>query len=64
MKIVVDETSYKGAPMIRIMRGPHDRYPFQFGLRKAEMIIAAIQDIKQFVDKWEKVAKSYAQTEE
>jgi len=51
---VVEESEYKGNPMIVLRRTQEDRYPFQFGLSKAKLIVDAIEDIKKWVEKQEK----------
>lgn len=45
------ESEYKGNPMLVLTTGPEDKFPFQFGLRKARLIIEHIEDIKKFVQK-------------
>ncbi|MBI2070657.1 MAG: hypothetical protein HYT79_08655 [Elusimicrobia bacterium] len=45
------ESEFKGNPMIVLANGPDDKYPFQFGLRKAKMILDHVEDIKKFVEK-------------
>ncbi len=47
----VKETEFKGNPMIVLATGPEDKYPFQFGLRKAKLVVEHIEDIKKFVEK-------------
>jgi hypothetical protein len=51
---VVEESEYKGNPMIVLRRSAEDRYPFQFGLSKAKLIVDAIEEIKTWVEKQEK----------
>lgn len=51
---VVEESEYKGNPMIVLRRTQEDRYPFQFGLSKAKLIVDAIEEIKAWVEKQEK----------
>jgi len=48
--MVSERSEYKGSPMIKLMRDETDRYPFQFGVRKAQLILENIDDIKQFVE--------------
>lgn len=48
------ESEYKGNPMLVLTQGPDDRFPFQFGLKKAKLILEYIDDIKQFVAKHQK----------
>ena len=38
---------YKGHPMIIL--NPDDRFPFQFGLNKARMIVEQFDEIREFV---------------
>jgi hypothetical protein len=51
---VVEESEYKGNPMIVLRRTAEDRYPFQFGLSKAKLIVDSIEEIKKWVEKQEK----------
>lgn len=48
---IIEESEYKGNPMIVIKRAAEDRYPFQFGLSKAKLIMESLEDIKKFVKK-------------
>ena len=50
---VVEESEFKGNPMIVLRRSPDDRYPFQFGLSKAKLIVDAFEEIKAWVTKQE-----------
>ncbi len=47
-----EETTYKNNPLIVL--NPDQKFPFQFGLTKAKLIIAHIESIKEFVDKHDK----------
>jgi hypothetical protein len=47
----VSESEYKGNPMIVIRSTAEDKFPFQFGVKKARLILAHIEDIKKFVEK-------------
>jgi hypothetical protein len=47
----VSESEYKGNPMIVIRANPDDKFPFQFGIKKAKLILAHMDDIKKFVEK-------------
>ena len=40
---------YKGNPTITLKEG-EGKYPFSFGLAKARMILAHVDDIKKFVE--------------
>ncbi len=59
---VVEESEYKGNPMIVLRRSAEDRYPFQFGLSKAKLVLDAVEEIKAWVAKQEaeKAAKAPA----
>lgn len=48
------ESEFKGNPMLVLTQGPEDKFPFQFGLKKAKLILEHIEDIKQFVAKHSK----------
>lgn len=48
------ESEFKGNPMLVLTQGPEDKFPFQFGLKKARLILEHIEDIKQFVAKHSK----------
>jgi hypothetical protein len=50
-KMVVEIEDYNGNPVIAIKRDENDAYPFRFGLRKAELIMENIEEIKKFVNK-------------
>lgn len=51
---IIEEGEYKGNPMIVLKNSEEDRYPFQFGLKKAKLVIEHIEDIKKFVEKHDK----------
>jgi len=40
---------YKGSPMLVLSQGANDRFPFQFGLKKAKLILEHLGDIRAFV---------------
>ena len=48
---IVSESEFKGNPMIVIKVDEEDKFPFQFGMKKAKLIIENIEDIKKFVEK-------------
>jgi hypothetical protein len=50
----VSEAEYKGKPMLVIKNTPDDKFPFQFGLKKAKLVLAHIEDIKKFVETHDK----------
>lgn len=44
-------TEFKGRPLVKLIRDMADPYPFQFGLRKAQMIVEHYDKIRDFVEK-------------
>lgn len=48
------ESEFKGNPMLVLTQGPDDKFPFQFGLKKARLILENIEEIKKFVEKYSK----------
>jgi len=42
-------TEFKGNKMIQLRRSNDDRYPFQFGLSKAKLVLDHIDEIEKFV---------------
>ena len=63
---VVSESEFKGNKMIVLKRSEDDRFPFQFGLSKAKLILDSIEELKAWVEKQEKAkaAASPASAEE
>ncbi len=49
----VSESEYKGNPMLVIKSTPEDKFPFQFGIKKAKLILAHVEEIKAFVGKYD-----------
>jgi len=47
---IVEFGEFKGNKMIILKRNPEDKYPFQFGLSKARLIVENIKDIEKFVN--------------
>ena len=47
----VRETEFKGMPLCAIYRDPDDRYPFQFGVRKARLVLDHVKEIQSFYEK-------------
>jgi len=45
------EGEYRGNPMMIIRTSPQDKFPFQFGVRKARLIVDHIDDIRTFMEK-------------
>jgi len=52
--MVVEVEDYNGNPVMAIKRDESDNYPFRFGLRKAQLILENIDEIKKFVNKYSK----------
>ena len=48
--IMNERSEYKGNPMIELKWDEDDKYPFRFGVRKAQLIVNEIEAIKQFVE--------------
>jgi hypothetical protein len=46
---IVELGEFKGNKMIVLKRNPEDKFPFQFGVSKAKLVIEHIEDIKKFV---------------
>lgn len=49
-KYIVERTEFKGKPLLVLKRSEDDQYPFSFGLSKAKLIVANIEEIKKFVE--------------
>ena len=45
------ESEFKGNPIIVLRQNTDDRFPFQFGVKKAKMILEHFDAIKTFVEK-------------
>jgi len=43
---------YKGRPVITL--NPNSRFPFTFGVSKAKLILEHIEEIKKFVEEYDK----------
>lgn len=42
---------YRGNPMMIIRQGIADKFPFQFGVRKAQLIVENFEAIKEFAER-------------
>ena len=51
---IISESEYKGNPMIVIKNSEEDKFPFQFGVKKAKLVIENVEAIKKFVEKYDK----------
>jgi len=48
---IVSESEFKGNPMMVIKNDEQDQFPFQFGVKKAKLVLENIEEIKKFVEK-------------
>ncbi len=48
---IVEESEFKGNPMIVLKNSEEDKFPFQFGVKKAKLVLENIEAIKKFVEK-------------
>lgn len=51
---IVTESEFKGNPMIVLKNSEDDQFPFQFGVKKAKLVLENIEAIKAFVEKYSK----------
>lgn len=51
---IVSEADFKGHPMLVIKNSEDDKFPFQFGVKKAKLVLENIEAIKKFVEKNDK----------
>jgi hypothetical protein len=51
---IVSESEFKGNPMLVLKNSEEDQFPFQFGVKKAKLILENIDAIKSFVEKHDK----------
>ena len=51
---IVEESEYKGNPMIVLKNNAEDKFPFQFGVKKAKLVLENVEAIKKFVEKHDK----------
>jgi hypothetical protein len=54
---IFEESEFKGNPMIVIKNDEEDKYPFQFGVKKAKLVVENIEEVKKFVEKYDKNQK-------
>ncbi len=47
---------YQGKPVISLVKAEDDRFPFTFGVAKAKLILANIEEITKFVEANDKPA--------
>lgn len=46
---IVNKSEYKGHPMLELKWSEVDQYPFRFGLGKAKLLLACLDEIEEFV---------------
>ena len=46
---MTERTEFKGRPILVLKNKEDDKYPFSFGVGKAKLIVANLEDIKKFV---------------
>ena len=51
---IIEESEFKGNPMIVIKNSADDKFPFQFGVKKAKLVLENVEAIRKFVEKFEK----------
>jgi len=51
---IVEESEFKGNAMIVLKNDEEDKFPFQFGVKKAKLVVENIDAIKEFVTKNDK----------
>ena len=49
--LIVEEEEYKGNPILVLKAYEDDQRPFRFGWKKSSLILEAIDEIKEFVEK-------------
>ncbi len=52
--MLIEQSEFKGNPMLVLKNDENDRFPFSFGLSKARKILEAYEEIKEFVAKHSK----------
>lgn len=53
MKVIATRGEFKGKTTLVLSSGEDDKYPFTFGLSKAQKILAAYEEIRKFVQEEE-----------
>ena len=54
MKVVIERGEYKGNPTVTIRKDTEevDRFPFSFGLGKAKLLLQALKQEPDFIEKF------------
>ena len=50
---MIKRGEYQGKPVISLMKMENDKFPFTFGVAKAKMILANLDEIRKFVEEVE-----------
>lgn len=53
---MVERSEFKGKPIIILKRDEEEKFPFSFGLSKAKLIVENFEEIKKFVEEYNKTA--------
>jgi CO dehydrogenase nickel-insertion accessory protein CooC1 len=53
--MIIEQSEFKGNPMLVIKNDENDRFPFSFGIGKAKKILAAIEEIKKWREELDNV---------
>ncbi len=51
---IVEESEFKGNAMIVLKNDEEDKFPFQFGVKKAKLVLENIEAVKAFVAEHDK----------
>ena len=54
--MIAERSEFKGKPMLVLKRSEDEKFPFSFGMVKAQMILDHIEEIKKFVAENNKTA--------
>ena len=55
----LDFDSFKGNAMVVLKRDPEDKYPFQFGISKAKLVVDLAKNIEAWIKKMEPDANKF-----
>lgn len=51
--MVAEYSEYKGHPLISLKRDEEDKYPFRFGVKKAQLIVDNFEEVKKFAENFD-----------
>jgi hypothetical protein len=52
LKIIIEKGEYSGNPILSIRKDIQDRYPFSFGIGKAKLLLQALKQEPDFLEKF------------